>query len=80
MREERVFGKHAERLVCCSGVWRTRKRDSGGMKPPPENISGKKHPNLAAAQRHLDMAFEKIKLPSRPMSLIWQDMPLRPRI
>jgi hypothetical protein len=32
----------------------------GGMKPPPENISGKKHPNLAAAQRHLDMAFEKI--------------------
>ena len=32
----------------------------GGMKPPPDNISGKKHPNLAAAQHHLDMAFEKV--------------------
>jgi len=32
-----------------------------GMKPPAENISGKRHPNLAAAQRHLDMAFEKIQ-------------------
>ena len=32
-----------------------------GMKPPAEDISGKKHPNLAAAQRHLDMAFEKIQ-------------------
>ena len=32
-----------------------------GMKAPAENISGKKHPNLAAAQRHLDMAFEKIQ-------------------
>jgi hypothetical protein len=31
------------------------------MKPPGEDISGKKHPNLAAAQRHLDMAFEKIQ-------------------
>jgi len=31
-----------------------------GMKPPKEDISGKKHPNLAAAQRHCDMAFEKI--------------------
>jgi hypothetical protein len=34
---------------------------NNGTKPPPENISGKKHPNLAAAQRHLDMAFEKIQ-------------------
>jgi F0F1-type ATP synthase membrane subunit b/b' len=34
---------------------------NNGMKPPPENISAKKHPNLAAAQRHLDMAFEKIQ-------------------
>jgi len=34
---------------------------NNGMKPPPENISGKKHPNLAAAQRHLDMAFEKVQ-------------------
>jgi hypothetical protein len=33
----------------------------GGMKPPAENISAKKHPNLAAAQRHLEMAFEKIQ-------------------
>ena len=32
-----------------------------GMKPPKEDISAKKHPNLAAAQRHLDMAFEKIQ-------------------
>jgi F0F1-type ATP synthase membrane subunit b/b' len=31
------------------------------MKPPAENISGKRHPNLAAAQRHLDQAFEKIQ-------------------
>jgi F0F1-type ATP synthase membrane subunit b/b' len=30
-------------------------------KPPAENISSKKHPNLAAAQKHLDMAFEKIQ-------------------
>lgn len=33
----------------------------GGMKPPAENISGKKHPNLAAAQRLCDQAFEKIQ-------------------
>jgi F0F1-type ATP synthase membrane subunit b/b' len=32
-----------------------------GMKPPKEDISAKRHPNLAAAQRHLDMAFEKIQ-------------------
>ena len=32
-----------------------------GMKPPAEDISAKKHPNLAAAQRHCDMAFEKIQ-------------------
>jgi F0F1-type ATP synthase membrane subunit b/b' len=30
-------------------------------KPPAENISSKKHPNLAAAQKHLDMAFEKVQ-------------------
>jgi F0F1-type ATP synthase membrane subunit b/b' len=34
---------------------------NNGMKPPAENISSKKHPNLAAAQRHLDMAFEKVQ-------------------
>jgi hypothetical protein len=28
---------------------------------PVENVSGKKHPNLAAAQRLSDQAFEKIK-------------------
>jgi len=28
--------------------------------PPAENISAKRHPNLAAAQRHLDEAFNKI--------------------
>ena len=33
----------------------------GGMKPPAENISGKRHPNLAAAQRLCDQAFEKIQ-------------------
>ena len=33
---------------------------NGGMKPPVDNISGKKHPNLAAAQRLCDQAFEKI--------------------
>jgi hypothetical protein len=31
------------------------------MKPPAENISSKKHPNLAAAQRLCDQAFEKIQ-------------------
>jgi F0F1-type ATP synthase membrane subunit b/b' len=30
------------------------------MKPPAENISSKRHPNLAAAQRLCDQAFEKI--------------------
>jgi F0F1-type ATP synthase membrane subunit b/b' len=34
---------------------------NNSMKPPAENISSKKHPNLAAAQRHLDMAFEKVQ-------------------
>jgi hypothetical protein len=34
---------------------------TGGMKPPAENISGKRHPNLAAAQRLCDQAFEKIQ-------------------
>jgi hypothetical protein len=28
--------------------------------PPAQNVSGKKHPNLAAAQRLCDQAFEKI--------------------
>jgi len=31
------------------------------MKSPAENISGKRHPNLAAAQRFCDQAFEKIQ-------------------
>jgi F0F1-type ATP synthase membrane subunit b/b' len=31
------------------------------VKPPAQNISGKKHPNLAAAQRLCDQAFEKIQ-------------------
>jgi F0F1-type ATP synthase membrane subunit b/b' len=31
------------------------------MKPPAENISGRRHPNLAAAQRFCDQAFEKIQ-------------------
>ena len=30
------------------------------MKPPAENVSGKRHPNLAAAQRLCDQAFQKI--------------------
>jgi hypothetical protein len=30
------------------------------MKAPAENISSKRHPNLAAAQRLCDQAFEKI--------------------
>ena len=33
----------------------------GGMKPPAENVSGKRHPNLAAAQRLCDQAFEKLQ-------------------
>jgi hypothetical protein len=31
------------------------------QKPPVENINPKKHPNLAAAQRLCDQAFEKIQ-------------------
>jgi hypothetical protein len=31
-----------------------------GQKPPVENVNPKKHPNLAAAQRLLDQAFNKI--------------------
>jgi len=42
-------------LLCGSLVY------GQGMKPPKEDISSKRHPNLAAAQRHLDMAFEKIQ-------------------
>jgi len=29
-------------------------------KPPVQNVSAKKHPNLAAAQRLTDQAFEKL--------------------
>jgi uncharacterized protein YjbJ (UPF0337 family) len=28
---------------------------------PKQNISGKRHPNLAAAQHHLEAAFDKIQ-------------------
>jgi len=35
-------------------------QQGGGMKAPAQNISGKRHPNLAAAQRFCDQAFEKI--------------------
>lgn len=31
------------------------------MKQPAQNISGHRHPNLAAAQRFCDQAFEKIQ-------------------
>jgi F0F1-type ATP synthase membrane subunit b/b' len=31
------------------------------MKPPANNINQKRHPNLAAAQRLCDQAFEKIQ-------------------
>jgi hypothetical protein len=31
-----------------------------GNNPPPETVNGKKHPNLAAAQRLCDQAYEKI--------------------
>jgi F0F1-type ATP synthase membrane subunit b/b' len=31
------------------------------MKPPVENINARRHPNLAAAQRLCDQAFEKIQ-------------------
>jgi hypothetical protein len=31
------------------------------MKAPADDISGKRHPNLAAAQRLCDKAFEKIQ-------------------
>jgi F0F1-type ATP synthase membrane subunit b/b' len=33
----------------------------GKVPPPNQNVSEKRHPNLAAAQHHLDMAFEKIQ-------------------
>jgi hypothetical protein len=31
------------------------------MTPPGEAVNPKKHPNLAAAQHHCDMALEKIQ-------------------
>ena len=31
------------------------------MKPPAEDVGAKRHPNLAAAQRFCDKAFEKIQ-------------------
>jgi len=34
---------------------------SAQMKQPVENVNPKKHPNLAAAQRFCDQAFEKIQ-------------------
>ena len=33
----------------------------GKVPPPQQDISSKKHPNLAAAQKHLDMAWDKIQ-------------------
>jgi hypothetical protein len=33
----------------------------GQMGMPQQNVSGKRHPNLAAAQRLCDQAFEKIQ-------------------
>jgi hypothetical protein len=35
-------------------------QEPGAMKAPAENISARRHPNLAAAQRHCLEAFEKI--------------------
>lgn len=39
--------------LLCTGVLYAQK--------PARNISGKRHPNLAAAQMHCQQAFEKIK-------------------
>jgi len=36
-----------------------------GLPPPEQNISAKRHPNLAAAQRLLDQAFNKIEAGQR---------------
>jgi hypothetical protein len=40
-------------LVLCSGL-------SQAQKKPAQNVSAKKHPNLAAAQRLSDQAYQKI--------------------
>ena len=49
-------------LLCGGAVYAQESgmKKGGGMKPPAENISAKKHPNLAAAQRLCDQAFNKI--------------------
>jgi hypothetical protein len=36
-------------------------QQGGGKVPPPQQNVGKRHPNLEAAQKHLDMAWEKIQ-------------------
>jgi hypothetical protein len=48
-------------MVLCSGLaFAGAPVQGGNMKAPGQNVSGRLHPNLAAAQRHLDQAFEKI--------------------
>ena len=47
---------------------------------PVDNVSGKKHPNLAAAQRLSQQAYEKRSLQrKRRMSGIWTGTRQRPR-
>jgi len=49
-------------ILLFSGLGYAQQGQKGKPIPPPaENVSAKRHPNLAAAQRHLDQAFEKIQ-------------------
>jgi len=46
---------------------------------PKDNVSGHKHPNLAAAQHLSRQAWEKSPLRRLPTSGIWTVTPPRPR-
>jgi len=48
-----VLGTVISGSLLCGGILLAQK--------PPRNISPRRHPNLAAAQRFLDQAYEKIK-------------------
>lgn len=48
-------------IVLCSGlVFAGGPAAPAGQMNPGQDISARRHPNLAAAQRHFDQAFEKI--------------------
>lgn len=53
MRKNLLFGPALVLALLCSSALYAQKK-------PVRNVSGKRHPNLAAAQQHCSMAFQKI--------------------